>query len=228
MTGAAERGYMEMSAAAVILDFDGVIIDSSATVIRRWRSFADRFGLDKEHLLATVHGRRSADVIRQWVGDEQQAEARDWLSAIELTEDPPLPPIAGALHLLASLPDGRWAIASSANRATICRCLQDAGLPAPTVVVSAEDVTHGKPDPECYLLAAQRLAMDITRCVVIEDAPAGIDAASRAGAAVIGIATTHSSTQLNHATVVAADLQTIRVELRDDDPSLRIVVGEIS
>ena len=84
----------------------------------------------------------------------------------------------GAAHLLQLLPSGSWAVATSGTRATATARLHGAGLPEPAVLICAEDVVRGKPDPDVYLAAAARLGVIPSECVVVEDAPAGIEGSS--------------------------------------------------
>lgn len=104
--------------------------------------------------------------------------------------------LPGAEDLLRSLPRDRWAAVTSGGRELMTARLQAAGLPVPDVLVAAEDVAVGKPDPAGYLLAAQRLGADPADCVVLEDAPAGLEAGRRAGCRVLAVATSHTPEQL--------------------------------
>ena len=98
----------------------------------------------------------------------------------------------GRRQLLAALPEDRWAIVTSGSNRLARGRLAYVGLPAPRVLVTAEDVKDGKPAPEPYLMGAERLGVAAEACVVIEDAPAGILAGKRAGMRVIGVAATHT------------------------------------
>jgi mannitol-1-/sugar-/sorbitol-6-phosphatase len=90
--------------------------------------------------------------------------------------------------------------------------LTAAGLPIPDVLIAAEDVTAGKPDPEGYRKAAIKLGCDITQCLVVEDAPAGIEAGRSAGAYVVAVATSHDAVHLERAEAVIPDLTALAVE----------------
>ncbi|MEZ4730305.1 MAG: HAD-IA family hydrolase [Caldilineaceae bacterium] len=104
------------------------------------------------------------------------------------------------------LPSDGWAIATSGTRAVATTRLTHAGLPLPTAFVTSDDVERGKPNPDPYLLAAVRLGIPPHRCVVIEDAPAGVEAGLAAGAQVIAVASTHTPDQLTRATAVVGRL----------------------
>jgi sugar-phosphatase len=94
--------------------------------------------------------------------------------------------------------------------------LAAAGLPVPAVLIAAEDVSEGKPDPEGYLAASTALGCDIARCVVIEDSPAGIAAGQAAGARTVAVATSHDVAELSSADIVVRDLTRCAVELQAD------------
>jgi sugar-phosphatase len=114
--------------------------------------------------------------------------------------------IAGAAGFLASLPTDRWAIVTSAPRLLAERRLGAAGLPLPAIMVTAEDVDRGKPAPDCFLLAAERLGYPARECLVFEDAAAGIAAAEAAGTAVVVITATHKhSLEAPHPSIASFD-----------------------
>ena len=179
---------------AVLFDLDGVLVDSAAYVERQWRQWAHTRGLEAEPFLRVCHGRRALETIRL-AAPELDAEAE---VAALVREEPPeeIQPLEGAAGLLATLPAGSWAVATSGTRATATARLRQAGLPQPSVLVCAEDVVQGKPSPDPYLEAAARLGVTPSACVVIEDAPAGIEAARAAGMTVIGLTTTHPAAAL--------------------------------
>jgi mannitol-1-/sugar-/sorbitol-6-phosphatase len=119
--------------------------------------------------------------------------------------------IVGAAAFVAALPPDRWAIVTSSPRRLALRRLEAAGLPPPQVLIAAEDVERGKPAPDCFLLAAERLGVHIARCLVFEDSAAGVAAAEAAGAMVVIITATHSHpVETRHPTVIDyADLRVL-------------------
>ena len=119
-----------------------------------------------------------------------QAEVQAILLA-EIEDVGGIEPIEGAATFLASLPPDRWAIVTSSPLKLALRRLEAAGLPPPPVLVTGEDIERGKPAPDCFLLAAKRLGQKIEDCLVFEDAPAGIQAAEAAGAAVVVVTALH-------------------------------------
>jgi len=194
--------FVIASELALLFDLDGVLIDSTAAVVRQWRLFADEHRLDESVVLARIHGRRTIDGVRELLAGREQSEidrAASRLDQRELTDNHDVVALPGARELLAALPPHRWACVTSASTALAHARLGAAGLPLPPVLVGAESVANGKPDPEGYLRAAELLGVPIQRCVVFEDAPAGIHAGHAAGATVVALATTHSPDQLRTA-----------------------------
>ena len=178
--------------AAFLFDMDGTVINSIAAAERVWAAWAHRQGLDVAKFLPTIHGVRAIETIGRLAlpGVDAVHEAYLLLQA-EAADLDGIVPIAGAAAFLASLPPERWAIVTSAPRSLALLRMKAAGIPVPALMVAGEDVCHGKPAPDCFLLAAKQLGVDIGNCLVFEDAPAGIAAAEAAGASVMVISATH-------------------------------------
>ena len=197
---------------AILFDLDGVLVDSAASVERATRIWAERHGLDAAQVIKAGHGRRTEEIVRDVASHlDPNAEVRE-LDRIEIEDVANVRKVEGASDLLAALPADSWAAVTSGTRALATARMRHTGLPEPRVLVSAEDVENGKPDPECYLKAAKLIGVPPQRCVVVEDALPGILAARSADMAVIAVATTHSATELSAANVVARTLISIRVE----------------
>ncbi|GBQ71050.1 putative phosphatase [Ameyamaea chiangmaiensis NBRC 103196] len=177
---------------AFLFDMDGTILTSILATERVWTRWARHHGIDVNTFLPTIHGIRAIETIRRQnlPGVDPEAEAR-WLTEQELADTDGIAPVPGALAFLHSLPPDRWAVVTSAPRDLALRRIAVAGLPLPDVLVTADDVTRGKPAPDCFELGARRLGVDPRRCVVFEDAPAGIAAGKAAGAQVVVITHTH-------------------------------------
>jgi mannitol-1-/sugar-/sorbitol-6-phosphatase len=181
---------------ALVFDLDGVLVDSTAYVEGQWRRWASARGLRPEPFLRVCHGRRALETIRIAAPHlDAEAEVRAFVP-LEESGAEPLRPLPGALRLLTSLPPGTWAVATSGTRAVATSRLCRAGLPVPPVLICAEDVRRGKPSPDAFLLAARGLGCPPEQVVVVEDAPAGVEAAQAAEMAVIGLTTTHRADQL--------------------------------
>ena len=179
---------------AFLFDMDGTILTSIASAERCWTRWAIAHGLDVATFLPTIHGVRSVETIRRLnlPGVDPVAEAAA-ITAAEMEDVADISPIAGAAAFLARLPSERWTIVTSAPRALAeCR-LRAAGLSVPTGMIAAEDVTTGKPAPDCFMLGAQRLGVAPADCLVFEDAATGFAAATAAGSDVLAITATHGA-----------------------------------
>jgi mannitol-1-/sugar-/sorbitol-6-phosphatase len=181
---------------ALLFDLDGVLVDSTSYIEEQWRGWAVRKGLAPEPFLKVCHGRRAVETIRL-AAPHLDAEAEVSAFVPPANDNTPLAPIEGAAELLKMLPPGTWAVATSGPRAGAVDRLRRAGLPIPAVLVGAEDVVQGKPSPDVYLEAARRLGVAPADCVVVEDAPAGVEAGRAAGMRVIALTTTHSREELS-------------------------------
>jgi len=202
---------------AILFDLDGVLVDSAGHVEEQWRRWALSKGVSPEPFLRVCHGRRALETI-QLAAPQLNAEAE--IAAFVPDETPDrvaLKPIEGAARLLNQLPPGSWAVATSGGRRTARARLSRAGLPIPDVLVCAEDVTHGKPSPDVYLKAAEALRMLPSECLVIEDAPAGVQAARAAGIRVVALTTTHDPHDLE-ADVLATTLMAVHLGRIDLGP----------
>ncbi|MCV7029943.1 HAD-IA family hydrolase [Mycobacterium sherrisii] len=201
----------------ILFDIDGTLIDSTATVERSWDIWAAEYGVDAQEVLKVCHGRRTEDTVAQFVAAQHRSAAT--ARQLELQEQADLGGVTalpGAARILAALPPGHWAAVTSGPRSLMASRLVAAGLPEPQLLVGAEDVSIGKPDPESYLKAAAALGFAAQECVVVEDAPAGVGAGRAAGAQVLALTTTHAASELAAADVVVADLSCVRVEVTND------------
>ncbi|HEX7255890.1 MAG TPA: HAD-IA family hydrolase [Gaiellaceae bacterium] len=197
---------------AVLSDMDGVLVDSWTAIERTWRRFAQRHGLDPEVVLAASHGRPTIDVIRD-VAPHLDADAEAAAIDREQIHDVDgLRALPGARELVDSVPAGRFAIVTSASRRLAESRLRAAGLPVPDVLVTADEVENGKPDPAGYLRAASLLGVDPAHSIVLEDAPAGVEAGVAAGMTVVGVLTTNSESALRSAHSRVPDLAALLPE----------------
>lgn len=188
---------------AFLFDMDGTVLDSIAAAERVWAAWAERQGVDVESFLPTIHGARAIDTIRRLnlPGGDAEAQAA-FIAQAEIDDVEGIVQIPGAAAFLASLPAERWAMVTSAPRDLAVRRLAAAGIPEPALMITAEDVTAGKPDPAGYRLAAKRLGLDARDCLIFEDAAVGIQAAEAAGAGLLIITTTHQHPlETCHATI---------------------------
>jgi sugar-phosphatase len=181
--------FRNRSYAAFLFDMDGTMLDSSAVVDRVWGFWAKKHGVDADELLANVHGVRAEDTIRRFAGTRVDVACEtQWILEAEVKDVDGVVPVEGINAFVDRLEPGSWAIVTSAPRALAEVRLRAVGLPVPAVMITAEDVQRGKPDPQGFLLGAQRLGVIIGECLVFEDSPAGVAAARAAGAdvAIVG------------------------------------------
>ncbi|MFF3483249.1 HAD-IA family hydrolase [Streptomyces sp. NPDC002701] len=196
---------MKIACEGLLFDNDGVLVDSDLGVDQAWSTWARARGLDAGQVTAMVHGRRSADTVALLVTDPgERPAALAEVDRLEIEAAATTTALPGALGLLTSLPRGSWAVVTSGVTGLARARLAAAGLPLPPVLVTADDVSHGKPAPDGYLAAAGRLGVDPARTVVLEDSAAGATAGAAAGAYVIGVGRRGLDTA---ASVVVRDLR---------------------
>ena len=216
----------QLSVEAVLFDIDGTLIDSTPAVERTWRTWATACGIDPATVLRVSHGRRTRDTLADFIPEAEIEGTAAELERMERGDLDDVVALPAAAELLGLLPAGRWAAVTSGSRALMRDRLRAAGIPVPEVLVSAEDVRAGKPDPEGYLAAAARLGVDPRRCLVVEDAPAGIGAGRAAGARVLAVATSHEPGQLTGADAVVEDLRCCAIV--PEEGGLRVTLSPIS
>ena len=211
------------SCSAILFDLDGVLCDSTRAVDREWREWAARKGVDGDAIMAIAHGVRTIEVIRRVAPHLDAAAEAAAIESHEAHDQSGVTVMPGAADLVKSIPYGRWGVVTSGSRLLATNRLRFCGLPVPEVLVTSDDVKNGKPHPEPYLKGAQGLVFAPEECLVIEDAPAGIQSAHAAGMKVIGITSTYAAGAIEHADAVLGKLGQIQVSL-DGAGALRIEV----
>ena len=187
-----------MRPSAILSDLDGVLVDSGDSIETTWTTWARSRGVDPDRLRGRIHGRPAGDVIREVAPHLDPREEAAVVSQMDI-DGPPATLLPGARRLLNDDLGIPVAVVTSCPTALAHVRLATAELRIPDVLVTADRVHHGKPDPEGYLLAATELGLSPSTTLVFEDAPAGITAAKRAGAHVIAISTTHPPAELHAA-----------------------------
>lgn len=233
-------GMPVFECSAILFDLDGVLCDSTKAVDREWREWAARKGVDGDAVMAIAHGVRTIEVIRR-VAPHLDAEAE--AAAIENHEafdQRGVTVMPGAVELVKSIPAERWGVVTSGSRLLAEHRLPHCGVPMPRVLVTSDDVVNGKPHAEPYLKGAKGLGFEPGECLVIEDAPAGIESAHAAGMKVIGIASTYAASKLKAADAVIQGFQELSVALGvgrqrvsvvaagNDHSKLRVRVASVS
>ncbi|MFF0890923.1 HAD family hydrolase [Streptomyces sp. NPDC003456] len=207
---------MTIHAQALLFDNDGTLVSSLASVDRCWAQWAAEYGITaQEFARVELHGRPAAEIAADLLPAEIVPEAVARIEDLEVEDVP-----RGGVHLLPgtralldALPADRWAVVTSATRRLAEARLDAVGI-LPKTLVAADDITRGKPDPEPYLLAARALGVDPARCVVLEDAPAGLASGRAAGMTTVALTTTHRAEEL-HADLVVENLSALSALVSD-------------
>ncbi|MFG3305707.1 HAD-IA family hydrolase [Streptomyces wuyuanensis] len=203
---------MKIHAEALLFDNDGTLVSSLESVRRCWTRWAGEYGITAEDFARVeLHGRPAAEIaadllpaaaVPEAVARIEELEVEDVAGGVVL--------LPGTAALLASLPAERWAVVTSATRRLAEARLAEVGV-RPKTLIAADDITRGKPDPEPFLLAARTLGVDPARCVVFEDAPAGLAAGRAAGMTTVALTTTHAPSELV-ADIVVPDLSAVSAQ----------------
>jgi sugar-phosphatase len=202
--------------AAVLFDLDGVLVESREATERVWLEWAARNGIDEEQLRSAMHGVRSVEVVRALRPGLDAVAESDALERTQAEDLLGLRAIPGAAEALGAVREDRVAVVTSATLALAAARLGAVGIAPPAVMVNAEDVSRGKPDPEGYLTAARRLGVEPAEALVVEDSPPGIEAGRAAGAATVGVTSTHAAAALAAADVVIPSLVELPAVLAAD------------
>jgi mannitol-1-/sugar-/sorbitol-6-phosphatase len=193
--------------AAVLFDLDGVLVESREATERVWLEWAARNGIEADELRAAMHGVRSVEVVRALRPELDAVAESDAIERRQAEDLDGLRAIPGAAKALGALKEDRVAVVTSATRPLAEARLGAVGIELPAVAVCAGDVARGKPDPEGYLTAAERLGVDPAQALVVEDSPPGIEAGRAAGAATVAVTSTHEASEVGAADVVIGTLE---------------------
>lgn len=196
---------------AVIFDMDGTLIDSTPAVLRAWATWADEHGLAAEDVKGN-HGVPSAGKVRAMLPADRHAAGIERIDSLELNDVHDIVILPGAAEALDTLRSAKNAIATSCTVPLAQARIRAAGLVAPSVLVTADDVRRGKPAPDPFLEAAHRLGVEPARCLVVEDAPAGLLAAKAAGCFTLAVVTTTPAEELV-ADAIVRDLSEVNFEV---------------
>ena len=206
---------IQFECAAILFDLDGVLVDSTRSVERQWRIWAREMGIEGDKVTTVAHGVRAVEVIRTVAPHlDAEAEVRK-LESREAEDLDGVSAMPGAIELVRAVPEGRWGVVTSGTRHLATKRLRLFGIPIPKVMVTADDVAKGKPDPAPYLRGAELLGVNPSECLVIEDAPAGIKSAHAGGMKVIGLTSTYPAAALGEADAVVKKLSQLQVSRED-------------
>lgn len=205
-----------------LFDLDGTLVDSLPVVERSWRCWAKSYGIDPDAVLDFIHGKQAITTLRHFMPDKSEAEIQAEflrLEHIEATDLDGIRALPGAIELLEHLEANAipWAIVTSGSIPVAHARHRAAGLPTPEVFVTAEQVKHGKPQPDAYLLGAELLGLPPQMCLVVEDAQAGIQAGIAAGCLVAAVNVPAETPELLEVDFVLSTLDALRVEKLPDN-----------
>ena len=197
---------VEIRCKGVLFDMDGILISSIGSVERSWTKWAELRGVDPEYACKMAHGRRAIETAALLRPDlDSEAELR-LIEDIELADGEGLAVLPGVLELLSALPENRWTVVTSATERLARMRMEQAGIPVPARLVTADDVAQGKPDPAPYLAGAALLGLPSEECVVFEDAESGTQAGRAAGCTVIATTFSHDAESLRAAHYLIEDV----------------------
>lgn len=190
---------IELQVRGLLFDMDGVLMSSIGSVERSWQRYAVSRGLDPEQAIHLAHGRRAIETVRALRPDLNDATELRYIEDLEVEDNEGLVVLPGVKELLAALPEGSWAVVTSATERLARSRMAHAGIMIPKHFVTAETVKQGKPHPEPYRHGAALLGATPADCLVVEDAPAGVASGKAAGCPVLAVLTTYPPESLTDA-----------------------------
>ena len=207
---------MRISVRGILFDMDGVLVSSIGSVERSWTKWAEIHGVDPALAIKTAHGRRAIETVRFLRPDLNDEEELRHLENMEVQDNEGVEILEGVLPILQALPVNRWAVVTSATKRLALSRMRHGGIPLPKWVVTADEVSKGKPDPEPYLVGARLLGLKPEECLVIEDAASGATAGHAAGCEVLATLFSHSIESLSAADWVVPSLTDVQVAVAAD------------
>ncbi|WP_279022674.1 sugar phosphatase [Gibbsiella quercinecans] len=205
-----------MECKGFLFDLDGTLVDSLPVVERAWSNWAKGRGLDVQEVLDFIHGKQAITSLRHFMPGASEADIQHEhavLEQVEAQDTDGVHALPGAAALLARLNtlDIPWAIVTSGSVPVATSRLAASGLPRPAVFITAEQVQRGKPEPDPYLLGAERLGLAPQACVVVEDAAAGILSGLAAGCQVIAVNAPAEAPKLDQVALALSSLAQLQV-----------------
>lgn len=217
-----------MECKGFLFDLDGTLVDSLPAVERAWVNWAKRRGVDPQDVLDFIHGKQAITSLRHFMPDESEAAIQQeflLLEQVEAQDTEGVTALPGAAALLARLNqlDIPWAIVTSGSIPVATARRNAGGLPQPEVFITAEQVRKGKPQPDAYLLGAERLGLAPQDCVVVEDAAAGILSGLAAGCQVIAVNAPADAPKLDQVDLLLSSLEQIAVSKTEQGAAINLV-----
>jgi sugar-phosphatase len=202
---------------AILFDLDGTLIDSIAAVDRAWSKWALRHGLDPVVVVPQIHGRRAVESLRLLSpSPDVDIDAEQlWLEGVESTDTEGIVPILGAMEFVAAIPRECWSVVTSGASPVANARMKAVGL-TPNLAIYGEDVTNGKPAPDPYLLAAEKMGIPPEDCLVFEDTVAGVRSGHAAGMRVVAVKGATEHLDLSEADHVVSNYSGVQVKANKD------------
>jgi sugar-phosphatase len=205
----------------ILFDMDGVLISSIGSVERSWEKWALARGIDPALAIRTAHGRRAIETIRMLRPDLNDQQELAWIEQMEVDDNVGLEMLPGIRPILDALPEKYWTVVTSATDRLARSRMAQGGISVPARIVSADNVTQGKPAPEPYRKGAEILGLAPADCLVIEDSASGVKAGHAAGCKVLATLFSHSLESLADADWIVRSLEDVHVRLDNDAIEIR-------
>ncbi|SDF61194.1 HAD-IA family hydrolase [Terriglobus roseus] len=202
---------IQVQAQGLLFDMDGVLISSIASATRCWKRWAKLYEVPNADNFVLPHGRPARDIVIMLRPDIDPDEGLRVIEDMEIEDVGDIEVLPGVRELLASLPPDRWTVVTSCTRRLLEARLRAAGLPEPPKLVSADDISKGKPDPEPYIRGAEALGLKPEDCIVVEDAVSGVQSGIAAGCRVLAVLSSTPRAELKAATWIARSLAVVKV-----------------
>jgi len=222
MDSSVDSSVVSVRCKGVLFDMDGILISSLGSVERSWTKWAVSRGVDPAHALSIAHGCRSIETVAILRPDLDAAIENEIVEKMEMDDTDGVEVLPGVHALLAALPANRWTVVTSATGPLARVRLGTGGIPTPARIVTADDVSEGKPHPAPYLAGAALLGFKPEECVVFEDAASGTKAGRAAGCTVIATTFSHSIESLGAAHYLIPDLTGVEVTTLPGDEGLEL------
>jgi sugar-phosphatase len=228
MVSSAASSPVQIRCQGVLFDMDGILISSIASVERSWTKWSLMRGVDPVHACRTAHGCRAIETVAILRPDLDCVAELKVIEDIELADGEGLAVLPGVLKLLAALPRNRWTVVTSATERLARVRLATAGIPVPERLITADQVTQGKPDPQAFLAGAALLGFAPEQCVVFEDSASGAKAGQAAGCTVVATTFSHSIASLEAAHYLLEDVTGVSVETLKGDRGLILTLTPLA
>jgi sugar-phosphatase len=206
----------------ILFDMDGILISSLGSVERSWTKWSGMRGLDPAYVLTIIHGRRAIETVAMLRPDLDSSEELKLIEDIELADGEGITVLPGVKELIASLPNDRWTVVTSATEGLARMRLAGSGFTVPARLVTAETVNEGKPHPAPYLAGAALLGFAPEECVVFEDSASGVAAGCAARCIVVATTFSHEAEHLECANYLVRDLTGVSVSVLPDGEGLAL------